>query len=223
MGRRFLYCVTKTEIRWRKVLVHSGHILKQAFAKFRTLFGQCRVDQFHFLPVAILDLGRFQVRTTPPALVCPDRSSRRNSKRPFPPKRFGHNQLPKLRLPISVLRFFAFNSGPSLNSNQIVTLVAAQLKKMNLFNSGMHGKVIKQRIKGRNEFHPLSQFAAKNGACSLGKAAQSVSLVFKNVENGQQLGNGQKVLDFFGQIQEFECPALFIHGSKARDQFADAA
>ena len=58
---------------------------------------------------------------------------------------------------------------------------------------------------------------------ALTKACKRVGFAVVNVENGQQLGDGQQVLNFLRQIQKLERAALFINSRKTGDKLADAA
>ena len=46
--------------------------------------------------------------------------------------------------------------------------------------------------------------------------------VVLHVKNRVQLGDLQQVMDFLGEIQQFEFAALVTHGGKSANQFADA-
>src|SRR5271165_5681254 len=43
-----------------------------------------------------------------------------------------------------------------------------------------------------------------------------------HVEDGVELGDLQQIVDFFGQVEEFEFAALILGGGESADQFADA-
>src|SRR5271165_4672185 len=47
-------------------------------------------------------------------------------------------------------------------------------------------------------------------------------LVLSHIEDGVQLGDLQQVVNFLGQVQQFEFAALVAYGGKGADQLADA-
>ena len=57
----------------------------------------------------------------------------------------------------------------------------------------------------------------------LGVASQRIGFRIVNIENGEQFGDRQKVLDLLRQVEQLERPAFFIDSRKARNEFANAA
>src|SRR6185369_10441650 len=55
------------------------------------------------------------------------------------------------------------------------------------------------------------------------KAVERFRFAVVNVEHGQQLRDGQQILQLLREIEQFELAAFFADGSVARHQLADAA
>ena len=60
------------------------------------------------------------------------------------------------------------------------------------------------------------------GTCNLLEGLDGGSFVVFHVEDGVQLGDLKQIVDFLGEVQEFEFAALILGSGEGADQFADA-
>lgn len=79
--------------------------------------------------------------------------------------------------------------------------IVSLYKKMSSTAAKMHPFQTKQRIK-ENYIFPYPPFLFKIVGGALIKTAKGVSLVFVYIENGQELGDREQVLDLLGQVQK---------------------
>src|ERR1700687_552493 len=68
----------------------------------------------------------------------------------------------------------------------------------------------------------LVQKRERRDSTELAVTAQSAILVRVDLEDGEQLGQLQKIMHFFRQLQELHCSAAVLHSHVGADEFADA-
>ena len=68
----------------------------------------------------------------------------------------------------------------------------------------------------------ISEDPATKGRRFSSEALDGLVFRVEGLENGEELGDGEKVLDLLGEIEELQLAALLVHRAVAANQFAEA-